>query len=447
MGVRDRVGELLIARVRRARCRCPQPRCGRRSARPRNGIGSERARAAPDRGAQLAGVLAQSRLLRRAPPRHRSVPPSVPRPSTPRSVNRPHIASTGAPCQRVPAGSSSPRSTTECPDTSAGPEFVSGSTPRSAPGWRRDRCRADAQQPVVEDVGHQAGAAIDRAAVRELDHVVLGDRGRLTPHAAADLAAHRAQVERHQRRADRKAQQPLAGELLVSGVDQLVAPDEERPQRVPRAVAADHVHFRATAIAATARRNRAPAAGRERWPRRVPGARRASQRPGGRAADRQRDRVGDEDPDRIHRPRASYEPPRRIGRAGRVGASGDARQLERGHPEPGSSRRRPRGASVSTPNRLSSPTACPPAAPSRVRGSVRSPISIGSTRSQPPRGRTPQKPTSSVPWLSSPKETSGFSPVVTEISVRRPTGCPSAATSRACRARRTAGTAARSSSA
>src|SRR6202042_3903458 len=48
------------------------------------------------------------------------------------------------------------------------------------------------------------------------------------------------------------------------------------------------------------------------------------------------------------------------------------------------------------------------------------PPSIGSIANQPSRPRTPQKPMSSVHGLSSPNDTSGFRPVVTEISVPFP---------------------------
>ena len=55
-----------------------------------------------------------------------------------------------------------------------------------------------------------------------------------------DLRAHQPQVERHQWRGLCRSHQPRAGELLLRGVHDLVAPHEERPQRVlARPVAAD----------------------------------------------------------------------------------------------------------------------------------------------------------------------------------------------------------------
>ena len=77
-----------------------------------------------------------------------------------------------------------------------------------------------------------------------------------------------------------------------------------------------------------------------------------------------------------------------------------------------------------TPSRLSSPSAVPPRRIEPGPRKVRLPTEIGSTASQPSRERVVQKPMSSVPWLSSPNETSGLSPVETEISVPRPTSMP-----------------------
>ncbi len=83
-----------------------------------------------------------------------------------------------------------------------------------------------------------------------------------------------------------------------------------------------------------------------------------------------------------------------------------------------------RGASVSAPTSVSSPSRVPSRSTAPGPRKVRLPISIGSMCSQPARARAPQKPTSSVAWLSSPKETSELRPVEVEISVRRPTRIP-----------------------
>ena len=92
---------------------------------------------------------------------------------------------TGAPCQLVPAGSFSPRSTTERPPTRVpAPITVSGSTTLYGPSVepRREGGGADPHQAVVEEVRLDARRAVDDASVAEFDNVELGDVQRFEPH-------------------------------------------------------------------------------------------------------------------------------------------------------------------------------------------------------------------------------------------------------------------------
>ena len=197
-------------------------------------------------------------------------------------------------------------------------------------------CRADPQQPVVEQVRHQAPAAVDGGPVVEGDHVVLGDRGRLTPHAPADLRAHRPQVHGHDRRAHREAQQPLVGQLLLRRVHHLVAPDEAAPQRMlAPAVAADQDplhrdrHRRGDERAGDQHERRRD----DRPDEPVVGADRR-QRHDLERLDHEHDRVGHEQPQQIHHAAGELQPPGRIDRARRIGGVRYPRQLERRNSEP-----------------------------------------------------------------------------------------------------------------
>ncbi|HUN77807.1 MAG TPA: hypothetical protein VMU32_02685 [Solirubrobacteraceae bacterium] len=127
---------------------------------------------------------------------------------------------------------------------------------------------------------------------------------------------------------------------------------------------------------------------------------------------------------------ASLRPRARTSRrGGSVVRAGSASSATRGssragtpnHDVPGAGRR---GARVRAPTRLSSSSRVPSRRIAPGPTNVRLPIAIGSIRSHPPRARAPQKPTSSVVWLSSPKDTSGLRPVAVEISVPLPTRMP-----------------------
>ena len=86
---------------------------------------------------------------------------------------------------------------------------------------------ADPHQPVVEQVSLDDAVAIDDASVAQLGNVKFGDGERLEPHVAPDGRALHAQVDGHDRGGGGRAEQPGSGELLLAGVDDLIAPDEE----------------------------------------------------------------------------------------------------------------------------------------------------------------------------------------------------------------------------
>ena len=73
-----------------------------------------------------------------------------------------------------------------------------------------------AHDPVVEEVGLHDAAAADGGAVADRDEVGLGQPVRLTPDAAADLRAQRAQPHVHHQGAARGPCEPRRGEVSTN---------------------------------------------------------------------------------------------------------------------------------------------------------------------------------------------------------------------------------------
>ncbi len=183
------------------------------------------------------------------------------------------------------------------------------------------------QDPVVEEVGLQYAAPIDRRPVLQRHEVRLRKPVALHPHAPADPGAECTQPQRHQRCARNGPGQPWHGHHLDEGVRQLVAPHERAPQRVlPGTVPAHEQPLRhhGHAPAAVPAQEHQPA----QQPR--PPAECAECRHGQHREPRRAEHG--HDPAQLHQPARPEQPGRRVVGAALVAAGHRARKLHRGSP-------------------------------------------------------------------------------------------------------------------
>ena len=103
----------------------------------------------------------------------------------------------------------------------------------------------EAHHPIVEQVGLDYTAAVDRGVVTEADEVGLRQPVGLAPHTVSDVRPHRPQVPHDRGCAHGVAGEPGSGHEFDEAVGDLVAPDERRPQRMlPGPDGADEDPFR-----------------------------------------------------------------------------------------------------------------------------------------------------------------------------------------------------------